>query len=66
MIKLKGNHRALRWVLPAVALSLLVAALAPLLLAESVRAEDGEETKAWKNITMIYTTDVKGKIEPCG
>ncbi len=20
----------------------------------------------WKNITLIYTTDVKGKIEPCG
>ena len=66
MIKLKGNHRALRWVLPTVALSLLAAALAPLMLAESVRAEDGEKTKAWKNITMLYTTDLKGKIEPCG
>ena len=20
----------------------------------------------WKNVTVIYTTDVKGKIEPCG
>ena len=20
----------------------------------------------WKNITLIYTTDIKGKIEPCG
>ena len=20
----------------------------------------------WKNVTLIYTTDVKGKIEPCG
>jgi len=66
MIKLKGNHRALRWVLPTIALSLLAAALAPLMLAESVRAEDGEKNKAWKDITLIYTTDIKGKIEPCG
>ena len=20
----------------------------------------------WKNVTMIYTTDIKGKYEPCG
>lgn len=20
----------------------------------------------WKNITLVYSTDVKGKIEPCG
>ena len=66
MMKLKGNHRALRWVLPTVALSLLAAALAPLMLAESVRAEDGEQNKAWKNITLLYTTDIKGKVEPCG
>ncbi len=66
MIKLKGNYRALRWVLPTVVLSLLAAALAPLMLAENVRAEDGEKNKAWKDITMIYTTDIKGKIEPCG
>ena len=20
----------------------------------------------WQNVTLIYTTDIKGKIEPCG
>ena len=25
-------------------------------------AEEGD----WKNITILYTTDIKGKIEPCG
>ena len=25
-------------------------------------AKDGN----WKNVTLIYTTDIKGKIEPCG
>ena len=20
----------------------------------------------WKNVSLIYTTDIKGKIEPCG
>ena len=20
----------------------------------------------WKNVTLLYTTDIKGKIEPCG
>ena len=66
MIKLKGHHSALRWILPMAAIALLVAALAPLMRPENVRAEAGEETKAWKNIALLYTTDIKGKIEPCG
>ena len=28
--------------------------------------ESWAEGGNWKNVTMIYTTDTKGKIEPCG
>ncbi len=66
MIKLKGKYSARRWLLSIAALSLLVAGLSPLMLAETVRAEDGEQAKGWKDITLLYTTDIKGKIEPCG
>ena len=66
MIKLKGSFRAQRWLLSITALALLVAGLAPLMLAETVRAEDGDQAKGWKNIALLYTTDIKGKIEPCG
>lgn len=24
------------------------------------------EESAWKGVTLVYQTDVKGKIEPCG
>ena len=66
MIKLKGSYRAQRWLLSVAALALLVVGLAPLMLAETVRAEDGDQAKEWKNIALLYTTDIKGKIEPCG
>ncbi len=66
MSKLKGLPSALHGMLSLVMVALLAVALSPLLLAGAVRAADEEPVKAWKNITMIYTTDVKGKIEPCG
>ncbi len=66
MIKLKGSHSAQRWLLSIAALALLVVGLSPLMLAETVRAEDGDQAKEWKNIALLYTTDIKGKIEPCG
>jgi hypothetical protein len=66
MFKLKGREHALRWLLSCVALAVLVAVLTPLIRAEAVRAEGGEQGEAWKNITLMYTTDLKGKIEPCG
>lgn len=25
-----------------------------------------QQNKAWKEITLVYLSDVKGKIEPCG
>ncbi len=66
MMKLKGSHGARRWFLSTAAAVLLIATGVSLLSANAVLAEDGEQGKAWKNITMIYTTDIKGKIEPCG
>ena len=32
-------------------------------LAAAVRAA---EARNWKNLTLLYLSDVKGKIEPCG
>jgi len=29
-------------------------------------AAAGDQAKPWKEIALLYTTDVKGKIEPCG
>ena len=48
------------WVATLLLAALLVAALAP----TAVRAE--EENAAWKPVTLLYLTDVKGKVEPCG
>ena len=66
MIKFKGSDNARRWLLSVATLALLAAGMAPLMLAGTAWAEDGEKARAWKNITLIYTTDIKGKIEPCG
>jgi len=66
MMKLKGSRSALRCLLSLVTVTLLIAGGASLLPADAVLAEGGEQGKDWKNITMIYTTDIKGKIEPCG
>jgi len=66
MLKLKGSHCAQRWLLSTAAVLLRIATGMPLLTANTALAQDGEQTKAWKNITMIYTTDIKGKIDPCG
>ena len=66
MIKLKGLFSALRGTVPLLVVALLAMGLSPLLQAATARAADEAPAKAWKNITLIYTTDIKGKIEPCG
>ncbi len=47
-----------------------VVALLALILSvlTAVAAFAGEKAKNgdWKNIQLIYSTDIKGKIEPCG
>lgn len=50
--------------LPALVLLLLLAlpALGPDDDAFGAGSKGGE----WKNVTLLYTTDVKGKIEECG
>lgn len=62
MLRIKGLTRILRssWVLAVVALLVVLAGA----LAQQPRAQ--AESGNWNNVLMVYTTDVKGKIEPCG
>jgi hypothetical protein len=62
MIKLKDLTGALRLLSLALALAFVLSAAAPALLAENARAGDG----TWQDLVFLYTTDIKGKIEPCG
>jgi len=66
MTQLKGRTGVLRWILSLAVLAILAAGMSPLMTADDVLAEADEPTKAWKDISLIYSTDVKGKIEPCG
>ena len=67
MIKLKSERRIPALPVLVAVLALLAAGFSPLMLADEVQAQGGEdEVKAWKNIALLYTTDIKGKIEPCG
>lgn len=49
-----------------VALTLLLA----FVLTAALQGADLRQTWAkggdWQNVTVVYTTDIKGKIEPCG
>lgn len=62
MIKLKDLTGVLRLLSLALALALVLSAAAPTLLPTSARAGDG----TWQDLVLLYTTDIKGKIEPCG
>ncbi len=44
------------------ALLFVLAAAVPAIV--PARAEAGENS--WKGVTILYTSDIKGKIEPCG
>ncbi len=66
MIKIKGRLDARRWLLSFAVLALLTMGMVPLLAAGAARADDGSSAVNWKNLALLYTTDVKGKIEPCG
>ena len=48
----------------AMVLLLLAILLAMLLVPAATPAQDAETD--WNPVTVIYQTDVKGKIEPCG
>lgn len=48
------------------ALVLLLVLALPALGPDEAAFGAGEKGGEWKNVTLLYTTDVKGKIEPCG
>lgn len=58
-----GGSRAR--LLPALILVAMAVAAVPLSGAIRGTAQ-ADETKSWKDITLLYTSDIKGKIEPCG
>jgi hypothetical protein len=62
MIKLKDLSGALRLVSLAVASAFAVSAAAPLIPPASAQADGG----TWQDLVLLFTTDIKGKIEPCG
>jgi len=68
MIKLKDLTGALRLMSLALALAFVLSAAAPALLQISARADEGTDADkgTWKDLILLYTTDIKGKIEPCG
>lgn len=62
MIKLKDLIGVMRLASPALALALLISAAVPVLQPTKALAEGG----TWQDLVFLYTTDIKGKIEPCG
>jgi hypothetical protein len=44
----------------------LMAVAFQLALPAGAAAQEEPEGGDWKNVTLIYGTDIKGKIEPCG
>ena len=57
----RGMRPRIPWTILAI-LALLVAAVAA---AEAADREEAAE-EDWAPVTLLYMTDVKGKIEPCG
>jgi len=62
MIKLKDLTGVLRPASLALALAFVISAAAPVVLPGGARASEG----TWQDLVLLYTTDIKGKIEPCG
>jgi hypothetical protein len=54
------DNRSLRTALLLVLALWMMAAAAPSL------AQEKEAEADWKPVTLLYMSDVKGKIEPCG
>jgi 2',3'-cyclic-nucleotide 2'-phosphodiesterase (5'-nucleotidase family) len=48
------------------ALVLLLALALPAVSSYDGKAQAQEQDGSWKNLSILYTTDCKGKIEPCG
>jgi hypothetical protein len=61
MFQKKMGWRSLLWVC-----LLLVTAGALAAGTRAAPAPAPQPQKNWKNVTVLYLSDVKGKIEPCG
>ncbi len=57
-----GGDRSRRLWAVLVLVLLTLASTAAVAAAATAKGDKGE----WNNIHLIYTTDIKGKIEPCG
>jgi len=62
MIKLKDLIGVPRLMSLALALAIVLSAAAPALMPPNARAGEG----TWQDLVLLYTTDIKGKIGPCG
>ena len=62
MIKLKDLKAVLRLASLVLVLAFIISATATGPQPTSARAGDG----TWQDLVLLYTTDIKGKIEPCG
>lgn len=66
VLLLKGTNmmKLKRWsgVCALAALVLVLSLAVPAFVPDEAVAKDGE----WKGVTLLYSSDVKGKIEPCG
>ena len=62
MIRLKNLSGWGRWSALLLIVTVVLVALSQVPGPGKSWAKDGN----WKNVTLIYTTDIKGKIEPCG
>lgn len=59
---MRDHPRALSGVLVAFVLVLVAAGL----LGQQPDARAQSDNKAWKPVTLLYLSDTRGKIEPCG
>ncbi len=62
MIKLKDLTGVLRLMSLVVVMAVALPAALPILAPATARADEG----TWQDLVFLYTTDIKGKIEPCG
>jgi hypothetical protein len=46
----------------ALVLAIVLSAAAPALMPSPAHAGEG----TWQDLVLLYTTDIKGKIDPCG
>ena len=62
MIKLKDLTGVLRLMSLVVVVAVALPAALPMLPPAEARAGEG----TWQDLVLLFTTDIKGKIEPCG